>query len=59
VSLGPQLLATQLIGISIVRMSSWRGITSLQAEWRSGDYDKDTVEGFLADIKKIMKSILN
>jgi hypothetical protein len=43
---------------SVVRMSSWRGRITIQAEWRCSDYNRDMVNGFLEDVKKIMLSML-
>lgn len=43
----------------IVRMSSWRGKTTISGEWRSSDFEKDTVVEFLEDIMGIMLGIVD
>ncbi|KAH8601459.1 hypothetical protein B0O99DRAFT_681476 [Bisporella sp. PMI_857] len=41
----------------IVRLSSWRGRSTISGEWRSSDYDSGTIVQFLEDVVRIMLSI--
>ena len=47
------------MGISIVRMSSWRGQTTLSGEWIECDYESKMVIEFLEGVKEIMLSIIS
>ncbi|KAE8453422.1 hypothetical protein EG329_010283 [Mollisiaceae sp. DMI_Dod_QoI] len=42
----------------IVRMSSWRGRTTISGEWRGCDFDRDLIVRFLEDVVAIMLSIV-
>ncbi|KAH7397862.1 15-O-acetyltransferase Tri3-domain-containing protein [Cadophora sp. MPI-SDFR-AT-0126] len=42
----------------IVRMSSWRGSTTISGEWRGEDYEDGVVVGFLEDVVGIMGMIV-
>lgn len=44
---------------SIVRMSSWRGKTTISGEWRGCDYGKGMVVAFLEDVVEIMECIVD
>ena len=44
---------------SIVRMSSWRGSTTISGEWRSEDYEEGVVVRFLEDVVRIMGVIVD
>jgi hypothetical protein len=41
----------------IVRMSSWRGQTTISGEWNARDYDEGTIKNILKDVRDIMLSI--
>jgi hypothetical protein len=41
----------------IIRMSSWRGRTTISGEWNARDYDENTIKGILDDVVNIMLSI--
>lgn len=43
----------------IVRMSSWRGQTTVSGEWKGNDFEKGMVIGFLEDVVGIMMSIVD
>lgn len=45
--------------VRIVRMSSWRGKTSISGEWRGCDFDKGLIVGFLEDVVRVMFSIVD
>ncbi len=42
----------------VVRINSWQGQTTIQGEWREGDYEEGVVLNFLEDMVQIMKSII-
>ncbi|KUJ22961.1 uncharacterized protein LY89DRAFT_727749 [Mollisia scopiformis] len=43
----------------IVRMSSWRGKTTISGEWRGCDFDRGMIVRFLEDVVGIMLSIVD
>lgn len=43
----------------IVRMSSWRGRTTISGEWRRCDFERDTVVRLLEDVVGIMMAIVD
>lgn len=42
----------------IVRMSSWRGRTTISGEWVSSDFDDEMIVSFLEDVVSIMLSLI-
>jgi hypothetical protein len=42
----------------IVRMSSWRGRTTISGEWISSDFDDEMIVRFLGDVVSIMLSLV-
>jgi hypothetical protein len=43
----------------IVRMSSWRGQTTVSGEWVSSDFDNDIIIRFLEDVVGLILAILD
>lgn len=41
----------------IVRMTSWRGRTTISGEWNARDYDEEMIKNILEDVVDIMLCI--